>query len=122
VLTFEPFLLGTAYGATAAASPGPLMAFAVATSFKSGPRPGYVVAVTPAVVELPLAPLIVTLGSRIPQQLLYAIALVGGGYMVVLVSTPYGRAGPIGFGKTHPQICGPSFCVRCCSTSRVPIR
>jgi threonine/homoserine/homoserine lactone efflux protein len=74
----EYLIYGLTLGLGSGISPGPLMALVIAASLRSGLRGGLQVAVAPLLTDVPIVALALLVISRLPDQALRWIGIVGG--------------------------------------------
>jgi threonine/homoserine/homoserine lactone efflux protein len=85
VLTF--FLLGAGIGLVAGISPGPVLTLVVTETLKGGWPRGAAVAAGPLLADGPIILISITLFAHLPPEVLPAISIVGGIFLLYLAVT-----------------------------------
>ncbi len=86
-------LIGVSLGWAAGISPGPLMIFVISTSLKKGARAGMRVALAPFLTDTPMLIVSVIATSRVGDDALDVLTLIGAVYLVWLGVVELRQAG-----------------------------
>lgn len=82
-------LQGAGFGVAAGTSPGPLLSYLITTTLNDGWRRGVVVLLSPLIADIPIILLMVFILGALPDPILHAIQIIGGGYVVWLAWTAW---------------------------------
>jgi threonine/homoserine/homoserine lactone efflux protein len=80
----DALLLGLSLGLGAGLAPGPLLALVIRSTLQSGIGAGVRVAFSPLITDVPIIALAVILASSLPEEVLGALGVAGGCFVIWL--------------------------------------